>query len=116
MVRSRERGRGLYDEVLALARQTPCDPRTLTRAARDLAEAEPAFAVGAGSSRYTGSLRATVTRSRAPTWAAYSSTMKAAEMNGSVTEIHERIRELVAGETSPQRFLTKILGPKLGLC
>ena len=29
---------GLYDEALALASRTPCDPRTLTRAARDLAE------------------------------------------------------------------------------
>jgi hypothetical protein len=39
---------GLHEEALDLARRTPCDPRTLTRAARDLAEARPAFAVGAG--------------------------------------------------------------------
>ena len=39
---------GLYDEALALARRSPCDPKTLTRAARDFAEQKPAFAVGAG--------------------------------------------------------------------
>ena len=40
----RRQGGGLYDEALALASRTPCDPKTLTRAARDLAEAQPAFA------------------------------------------------------------------------
>src|SRR5262249_40367655 len=39
---------GLYDEALALARRTPCDPRTLTRAARDFATKQPAFAVESG--------------------------------------------------------------------
>ena len=39
---------GLYDEALHLASRTPCDPRTLTRAARDLAEGRPAFALAAG--------------------------------------------------------------------
>ncbi len=39
---------GLYEEALALASTTPCDPRTLTRAARDYLEKAPTFAVGAG--------------------------------------------------------------------
>jgi hypothetical protein len=39
---------GLYDEAIELANRTPCDPRTLTRAARDMAETEPRFAVEAG--------------------------------------------------------------------
>jgi hypothetical protein len=39
---------GLYDEALALARRTPCDPKTLARAAHDFGESEPAFAIGAG--------------------------------------------------------------------
>ena len=42
------RAAGLYGEALALATRTPCDPRTLTRAARDLAEKQPAFSVTAG--------------------------------------------------------------------
>jgi hypothetical protein len=38
----------LYDLALDLARRSPCDPRTLVRAARDLAARQPAFAVEAG--------------------------------------------------------------------
>lgn len=38
----------LYDLALDLARRSPCDPRTLARAARDFAERLPAFAVEAG--------------------------------------------------------------------
>lgn len=89
----------LYDEALALASRTPCDPSTLTRAARDLAEEQPAFAVGAGllslywlvqgyGSEITG----------ADIRAAYSNTMKAAERNGTVAETRERIKALIAGE------------------
>lgn len=39
---------GLYDEAIALARRRPCDPLTLTRAARDFAVTQPRFAVEAG--------------------------------------------------------------------
>ncbi|MES9905883.1 MAG: hypothetical protein ABW168_24820 [Sedimenticola sp.] len=36
----------LYDLALELANRTPCDPKTLTRAARDYLDAEPGFALG----------------------------------------------------------------------
>jgi hypothetical protein len=36
----------LYDLALELANQTHCDPKTLTRAARDYLDSEPAFALG----------------------------------------------------------------------
>lgn len=36
----------LYDLALELANRTPCDPKTLTRAARDYLDTEPAFAIG----------------------------------------------------------------------
>lgn len=39
---------GLYDEAIALAQRTPCDPRTLSRAARDFTATKPWFAVEAG--------------------------------------------------------------------
>ena len=39
---------GLYDEAIDLANRTPCDPKTLTRAARDMAAENPRFAVEAG--------------------------------------------------------------------
>ena len=35
----------LYDLALKLVNQTHCDPKTLTRAARDYLDSEPAFAL-----------------------------------------------------------------------
>jgi len=40
----------LYDDAIALANRTPCDPRTLTRASRDFVDKEPEFAVNCGLS------------------------------------------------------------------
>jgi hypothetical protein len=105
---------GLYDEALDLARRTPCDPKTLTRAARDLAAERPAFAVQAGmialhwlvhgyGYEITG----------ADVWAAYASTVNAAEKNGTAAEVRARIKQLVAGE--PRGFVAQILGRDLGL-
>jgi len=37
---------GFYDLALELANRSPCDPKTLTRAARDYLDLEPAFALG----------------------------------------------------------------------
>ena len=44
---------GLYDEAIALAQRTPCDPRTLTRVARNFAATNPRFAVEAGLAALT---------------------------------------------------------------
>ena len=106
---------GLYGEALALARRTPCDPKTLTRAARDLADSEISFALEAGilalhwlvqgyGYEITG----------ADVWAAYSSTLTAAEKDGSVAKTMERVRKMVAGE-APGGFVAGILGRELGL-
>jgi hypothetical protein len=107
---------GLYDEALSLASRTPCDPRTLTRAARDHAEKQPAFAVRAGLlalhwlvQGYGYEITA------ADVWAAYRTTMTAAEQQGSAAETRERIRAMLAGETFGERFVTKVLGRELGL-
>jgi hypothetical protein len=106
----------LFDEALALASRSPCDPKTLTRAARDYADKEPGFAVGAGllalhwlvqghGYEITG----------ADVWAAYSHTLKAAERGGGTDETKEEIRRLVATETTADRFVARILGKELGL-
>lgn len=39
---------GLYDEAIDLANRSPCTPQTLVRAARDMRESNPAFAMKAG--------------------------------------------------------------------
>lgn len=105
---------GLYDQALDLASRSPCDPKTLTRAANDYVDERPAFAVGAGLL----ALRWLVEGygyeiTGADVWAAYQNTMRAAERNGSVTETVERIRELVARD-SPAGFVASRLGQALG--
>ena len=107
---------GLYQEALELANRSPCDPKTLTRAARDLAETEPLFAMEAGMTAlrwlvagYGYDVIGEDVRS------AYVQTMKAAEAAGQTAQTFERIRTLVAGEVYGERFVTMILGPTLGL-
>ena len=105
---------GLYDEALALARRTPCDPRTLTRAARDYAEKNPAFAVGSGLlALYWLVAGYGYDITGADVWAAYRSTIAAAERHGSSAEVKERIRALVASEATADRFVSKMLASEL---
>ena len=104
---------GLYDEALALAQSGPCDPRTLTRAARDLAERQPEFAAAVGLlalERLAQGYGYDITG--ADVWAAYQHTMKAAELAGRSDEVRDRIRQLAAGE-GPGGFVTRILAPEL---
>jgi hypothetical protein len=100
---------GLYDEALALASRTPCDPKTLARAARDLAEEQPAFATGAGLlALHWLVLGYGYEVTGADVWAAYSSTMKAAEARGKGNEVRERIRQIVGAEP-PGGFVSRVL-------
>ena len=106
----------LFDEAIELANRTPCSPQTLTRAARDFEEKNPAFALEAG----LAALRWLVEGygyeiTGADVYAAYSHTMKAAERAGVADETHARIRALVSRETFGERFVTRILGRYLGL-
>jgi hypothetical protein len=106
---------GLYDEALALASRTPCDPKTLARAARDFADKRPAFAIGAGLL----SLRWLVLGygyeiTGADLFDAYRATMHAAERHGSSAEVTVRIREMVAAE-QVTGFVMKVLRQELGL-
>ena len=107
---------GLYGAAIELANRTPCDPKTLTRAARDMAASEPQFAVEAG----VASLRWLVEGygyeiTSLDVWAAYDHTMKASENARCAPETLERIRNLVASETFGERFVSKTLGRELGL-
>jgi hypothetical protein len=104
---------GLYAEALALARRTPCDPKTLARAARDLAGTEPIFALEAGMLALRelaqgGGYDIT----SADVWAAYSSTMHAADALGARDKTKARIGKLVA-EAPPGGFVAAILGRQL---
>jgi len=105
----------LYDEALALASRSPCDPKTLTRAARDLADTQPAFALEIGLL----ALRWLVEGygyevTGADVWAAYFNTMRAAEKQGDVSSVQERVREVLAHEPS-DGFVRRILGRGVGV-
>lgn len=103
---------GLYDEAVALAKRTPCDPRTLTRAARDFATTNPRFAAEAGlaalrwiAAGYGYEITGLDVLS------AYSSTIEAAKNCSAVDEVEGRIRELLAAPSSHAKdFVSKILG------
>lgn len=104
---------GLYDEALALAQSGPCDPRTLTRAARDLAQRQPEFAAAVGLlalERLAQGYGYDITG--ADVWAAYQHTMKAAELAGRSDEVRDRIRQLAAGEGSGG-FVARVLAAEL---
>lgn len=107
---------GLYSEAIALANRTPCEPRTLIRAARDMAESEPLFAIEAGMT----ALRWLVEGygyeiTGLDVLDAYDYTMKAAENVGCRHETVERIRGLVAGESGDDLFVVTILSGERGL-
>ncbi len=110
------KGAGLFDQALKLAALTPCDPKTLTRAARDFKQDQPAFAAGAGLLALHWLVEGYgYDITGADVWAAYDHTLAAARHHGSAESTRERIREMVAAESFGERFVTRILGRELGL-
>ena len=106
----------LFDEAVALANQTPCDPKTLTRAARDFTEKNPAFAVDAG----LAALRWLVQGygyeiTSVDILTAYTHTIKAAANAHRSDEVRNRIRALIDSADARGRFVAKILGREVGL-
>lgn len=104
---------GLLDQALDLAQRSPCDPRTLTRAARDFATENPRFAVEAGLLALHWLIEGygyEVTS--ADVLAAYDATVAAATQRDEDEAVLHRIRKLV-GE-SKGGFVAQILGRSLG--
>ncbi|HYK88842.1 MAG TPA: hypothetical protein VE398_08735 [Acidobacteriota bacterium] len=107
---------GLYQEAIELANRTPCDPKTLIRAARDMVETRPQFAAEAG----IAALRWLVAGygyeiTGLDVWAAFDHCMKAADLAGCKEQAIGRVRRIVEQDCQPDHFVLKILGPKLGL-
>jgi hypothetical protein len=106
---------GLYDEALALASTSPCDPKTLTRASRDFADRRPDFALETGLL----ALRWLVAGygyeiTSDDVWAAYSNMSRAAENCNRASEALERVREIMQSE-GDGGFVTEVLRKELGL-
>lgn len=107
---------GLYEEALALATRTPCDPRTLTRAARDYADKVPAFALGSGLCAIHWLVQGYGYEiTSVEVWAAYRETLKAAERHGSVQAVKDQIRKMVTAEGAGERLVARVLGRELGI-
>ena len=99
-----------------LANRAPCDPKTLTRAARDFADRRPTFAVETGLTALRWLVEGYGYQvTGADVWAAYTNTMTAAEKAGRAGEVRDRVRTLVASERYDERFVSRILGRELGL-
>jgi hypothetical protein len=102
---------GLLDLAIELANRSPSDPRTLTRAARDFMEKNPAFALEAGLAalRWLGQGYG-YEITRADVWRTNSRTIQVAERLGRRDEIRARVRELVPSAG----FVADVLGRELG--
>lgn len=107
---------GLYIEAIELANRTPCDPKTLIRAARDMKNRESRFAVEAGitalrwmAAGYGYEITNLDVRE------AWQFTMEAARNVGCEDEARERIRALLANTPSPSLMVSKVLGAELGM-
>lgn len=107
---------GLFREALALAERTPCDPKTLTRAARDHVDSQPAFALSAGLlALYWLVLGYGYEITSADVWAAYSVTMTVAERAGKAEEVRADIRRMAASAQGSGSLVAHVLGRELGL-
>lgn len=97
----------LYDLALELTNRSPCDPKTLTRAARDYLDSEPAFALGSAIAAL---------RWLSEGWGyevtsvdvveACDRAMDAAASLNEVDDVNERIRQLVeASDNAAAQFV-----------
>lgn len=100
---------GQFDEAIALARRSPADPKTLARAARDLAESESAFAVEAGMLAIDG-FASGFEVTGADVVMAHTGAMKAATKMGRSADVQQRIKELLRRDGVGTAFVRQALG------
>ncbi len=105
---------GLLREAVKLANRSPCDPRTLTRAARDMKDKEPHFALEAG----IAALRWLIAGygydiTGLDVLDPYRFALDAAINIGCLQDTKDRIRKMVAGDKSIDQFASKIIRREL---
>jgi hypothetical protein len=102
---------GKLSLALKLAYQSPCEPKTLNRAAQNYLEKEPRFALGIAMAslhwlcegwgyQITG----------ADVLSAYNSAMKAADVLGDTDTVKDDIMKMVANDRSVGMFVKEIIG------
>jgi hypothetical protein len=98
----------LYDLALELVNRSPCDPRTLTRAARDYLDTQPAFALGAAMAalRWLSEGWGYEVTS-ADVMEAYDRAMDAATRLDTTNNVNAQIRHLVESSDSASMLLVR---------
>jgi hypothetical protein len=105
----------LYELALELVRDSPCDPKTLSRAASAHAERDPEFAEGAGLAALRWFVQGFGYEITAlDVWGAFHATLKAATALGRAEKTRAAVRDLVAAE-QPGGFVREVLGRELDL-
>jgi hypothetical protein len=107
---------GLRDLALVLAQRSPCDPKTLNRAARDHMAIDPRFAneVALASLHWLAEGRG-YEITGLDVLAAYDAATRASQVLRCSDATRARIRALVEGDHSPGAFVRQVLGPRLDL-
>jgi hypothetical protein len=106
---------GLYDRALELANTSPCDPRTLSRAARDFEERNTEFALESGLTAIHWMAHGIGFEiDGADIVAAFTGTLRAAERLGRGPEAIGRIRRTLEEAGASKKQIGKVLGPLLG--
>ena len=105
---------GLLAEAAELARTSPCDPKTLTRAARDFAASKPEFARSVGLATLQWLLRGHGYELTAQDVVdALNHTLKAARHNGTEADTVRRIQLLVDQHPRAERTIVALLHRRL---
>ena len=108
---------GLFDVAIELARRSPTDPRTLTRAARDFASKRPEFAIAAGLTALGWMARGHgFELTGLDVHAAYDAVMQAALGTGmDDQQVKAQVRQMIDVQPSVVNFVQKILQVQLNL-
>lgn len=104
----------LFDEALDLAKQTPCDPKALTRAARDFSARQPKFAYEAGLLALQRLLEGYCFEiSYVDVYNAFDFTIAAARNADAVEDAYQRIRLMVENPIFAEGMVKKSIRAKL---
>ena len=107
---------GLLPLALKLAHQSPCEPKTLNRAAGDYLDKNPKFALGVAIASLHWIVEGwgyEITGS--DVYSAYDYAMKAAESLGITDQVKADIVKIVSADHSPGMSVRNILGRHLDL-
>lgn len=105
---------GMLPLALKLAHRSPCDPKTLNRAARDFLDKDPEFTLGvAMASLWWLSRGWGYEITGTDVYSAYGYAMKAATKLGLAEQVRGDIKKIVEQDTSPGMFVKDLLGRRL---